>query len=129
MDILHPSDWPRPPGFSSGTAAEGKHVFISGQVGTDPVSRELAPDFAGQCHQALSNIMAILAEGGAGPEHIVKMTWFVASIAAYREAGRGLGEAWKATMGRNFPAMTLVEVTGLLAENAMVENEAHAIIA
>lgn len=128
MDILQPDGWPRPPGFSNGTMADGRHVFVAGQVGVDPVTRELAPDFAGQCAQALRNVLAILAEAGAGPEHVAKLTWFVTSIPAYREAGRALGDAWKATMGRNFPAMTLVEVSGLLAEGAMVEIEAHAVI-
>jgi enamine deaminase RidA (YjgF/YER057c/UK114 family) len=128
MDILHPEGWPRPPGFSNGTAADGKHVLISGQVGSHPTTKEMADGFAAQTQQALQNVLDILAEANAGPEHVVKLTWFVTSIPAYREAGRALGDAWKATMGRNFPAMTLVEVTGLLAEGALVEIEAHAVL-
>lgn len=129
MDVLHPEGWPRPPGFSNGTAAEGKHVFISGQVGIDPVTREMADGFAAQCQQALANVLEILEEGGAGPQDIVKLTWFVTSIDEYRNAGRALGDAWKVTMGRHFPAITLVGVTGLLADDAMVEIEAHAVLA
>lgn len=129
MTVLQPEGWPRPPGFSNGTAADGRHVFVAGQVGIDPTTGTMADSFAGQCRQALANVLAVLAEADAGPEHVAKLTWFVTSIAAYREAGRALGDAWKATMGRNFPAITLVEVTALLAEGAMVEIEAHAVIA
>jgi enamine deaminase RidA (YjgF/YER057c/UK114 family) len=128
MDILQPKGWPRPPGFSNGTAADGKHVFVAGQVGDDPISGQMHPEFAGQCQQALANVLAVLAEAGAGPEHVVKLTWFVTSLAQYRAAGRALGDAWKATMGRHFPAITLIEVTGLIAEGAMVEIEAHAVV-
>ena len=128
METLQPKSWPRPPGFSNGTVAEGRHVFVAGQVGSDQESGQMADGFADQCQQALANVLTVLAEAGAGPEHVVKLSWFVTSIAEYRSAGRGLGDAWKATMGRNFPAITLVEVSGLLAEGAMVEIEAHAVI-
>jgi enamine deaminase RidA (YjgF/YER057c/UK114 family) len=128
MDILHPEGWARPPGFSNGTAAEGKHVFVAGQVGVDQVTQEMANGFASQCQQALANVLAILSEAGAGPEHVVKLTWFVTSLAEYRAAGRALGDAWKVTMGRHFPAITLVEVSGLIADGAMVEIEAHAVL-
>jgi len=128
MDVLQPKDWPRPPGFSNGTVAEGRHVFVAGQVGHDQTTGAMADGFAAQVEQALANVLTVLAEAGAGPEHVTKLTWFVTSMAAYREAGRALGDAWKATMGRNFPAITLVEVSGLLAEGAMVEIEAHAVL-
>ena len=128
MDILHPEGWARPAGFSNGTAAEGKHVFVAGQVGVDQVTQEMANGFASQCQQALANVLAILSEAGAGPEHVVKLTWFVTSLAEYRAAGRALGDAWKVTMGRHFPAITLVEVSGLIADGAMVEIEAHAVL-
>ena len=128
MDVLQPESWPRPPGFSNGTVAEGQHVFVAGQVGSDQMSGQMAESFASQCQQALANVLTVLAEAEAGPEHVVKLTWFVTSLAEYRNAGRALGDAWKVTMGRNFPAITLVEVTGLLAEGAMVEIEAHAVI-
>lgn len=128
MDVLQPKDWPRPPGFSNGTVAEGRHVFVAGQVGHGQTTGAMADGFAAQVEQALANVLTVLAEAGAGPEHVTKLTWFVTSMAAYREAGRALGDAWKATMGRNFPAITLVEVSGLLAEGAMVEIEAHAVL-
>lgn len=129
MQTLQPEGWKRPPGFSNGTVAEGRHVFVAGQVGTDQITGEMKEGFAAQCEQALANCIAIIAEAGAAPTDIVKLTWFVTSISEYRNAGRALGDAWKATLGRHFPAITLVEVSGLLAEGAMVEIEAHAVVA
>jgi enamine deaminase RidA (YjgF/YER057c/UK114 family) len=128
MDVLQPEGWPRPPGFSNGTAAEGRHVFVAGQVGHDQLTGKMADGFAEQCQQALANVLAVLAVAGGGPEHVTKLTWFVTSLAEYRAAGRALGDAWKVTMGRHFPAITLVEVSGLIADGAMVEIEAHAVI-
>ncbi len=128
MQKLQPDGWKCPPGFSNGTAADGRHVFVAGQVGVDQVTGEMTEGFAAQCEQALANCIAIIAEARAQPTDIVKLTWFVTSIAEYRHAGRALGDAWKATLGRHFPAITLVEVFGLLAEGAMVEIEAHAVI-
>ena len=128
MEVLQPDGWPRPPGFSNGTAAEGRHVFVAGQVGEEPLSGVMADGFAAQCQQALANVLAVLAVAGAGPEHVTKLNWFVTSLAEYRAAGRALGDAWKATLGRHFPAITLVEVSGLIADGAMVEIEAHAVI-
>ena len=128
MDVLQPEGWPRPPGFSNGTATDGRHVFVAGQVGQDQSTGAMVDGFAAQCQQALANVLAVLAVAGGGPEHVAKLTWFVTSLAEYRAAGRALGDAWKATMGRNFPAITLVEVSGLVAEGAMVEIEAHAVI-
>jgi len=128
MDILHPENWPRPAGFSNGTAASGRHVFIAGQVGNDQETKAMAEGFAAQCRQALANLLAILAEAGGGPQHIAKLTWYVTSLAEYKAAGRDLGDAWKVTMGRNFPAITLVEVSGLIADGAMLEIDAHAVL-
>jgi enamine deaminase RidA (YjgF/YER057c/UK114 family) len=128
MDILHPDSWTRPAGYSHGTAAVGEHMFVAGQVGVDHVTSVMANGFAAQSQQALQNVLDILAEGGAGPEHIVKLTWFVKSIAEYKSGGHALGDAWKATLGRNFPAITLVEVSGLIADGALVEIEAQAVV-
>ena len=129
MQALQPDGWKRPPGFSNGTAADGRHVFVAGQVGNDQITGEMAEGFAAQCEQALANVIAIIAEAGAEPTDIAKLTWFVTSIVEYKSAGRALGDAWKATLGRHYPAITLVEVSGLLAEGALVEIEAHAVIA
>ena len=129
MKTLQPEGWPRPPGFSNGTAAEGTHVFVAGQVGDEPLSGKMADGFAAQCEQALANVVAVVAEAGGQPSDIAKLTWFVTSLAEYKAAGRALGDAWTNTMGRNFPAITLVEVSGLIADGAMVEIEAHAVIA
>jgi enamine deaminase RidA (YjgF/YER057c/UK114 family) len=128
METLQPEGWRRPPGFSNGTVAEGRHVFVAGQVGVDQISGTMADGFAAQCEQALANVIAVLAVAGGKPEHIAKLTWFVTSLGEYRSAGRALGDAWKSTMGRHFPAITLVEVNGLVAEGAMVEIEAHAVL-
>ncbi len=128
MEILQPEGWPRPPGFSNGTAAEGRHVFVAGQVGVDQLNGTMAEGFAAQCEQALTNVCAIVREAGGEATDIVKMTWFVTTLAEYKSAGRPLADAWKNTLGRHFPAITLVEVSGLIADSAMVEIEAHAIL-
>lgn len=129
MDVLHPAGWPRPPGFSNGVAASGRHVFIAGQIGTDPVTKAFPdPSFAGQVRQTLANIVAILAEAGAGPEHITRLNWFVTDLDAYKSGGRDIGQAYRETIGKSFPAMTMVEVSRLLVDEALVEIEAHAVV-
>jgi enamine deaminase RidA (YjgF/YER057c/UK114 family) len=129
MDVLHPAGWPRPPGFSNGIAASGRHVFVAGQIGTDPVGKGF-PDasFAGQARQALANVVAVLAEAGAGPEHITRLNWFVTDLDAYKAGGREIGQAYRETVGKSFPAMTMVEVSRLLVDGALVEIEAHAVV-
>ena len=108
MDFLHPESWSRAPGFSWGTSARGRHVFVAGQVGKDPGSSEPVLDgFGAQTAQAFANIVTVLAAGGAEPQHIAHMTWYVTDIDAYRVAGRDIGRAYRENFGKHFPSMTI----------------------
>ena len=126
--ILQPEGWAAPRGYSNGIEARGRTVVIGGQIGWDGQCRFHTSDFAAQARQALQNIVAILAEAGGKPEHIIRMTWYVVDkreyIAAYPEFGR----AYREVIGRNFPAMTAVQVAGLIEDAARVEIEATAMI-
>ncbi|WP_448188063.1 RidA family protein [Azospirillum sp. sgz301742] len=126
--ILQPPSWPAPRGYSNGIAATGRTVFVGGQIGWDETGRFAATDLVGQVRQALVNIVAVLAEAGAGPEHITRLTWYVTDMDAYRAAQRELGAAYRAVMGRSFPAMALVQVVSLVEREALVEIEATAVV-
>ncbi|WP_332876964.1 RidA family protein [Massilia sp. S19_KUP03_FR1] len=128
MDFLHPAGWPRAKGYSNGVAARGRTLHISGMVGWDADCQFYSDDFTDQAHQALLNIVAVLAEGGAGPEHIVRLTWYVVDRAEYLAAGKALGVAYRAVMGRHYPAMSALQVAGLMEARARVEIEATAMI-
>lgn len=128
MEILQPPGWQRPKGYSNGVAARGRTVCVSGMVGWDGEGRFHADDFVGQSRQALENIVAVLREAGAGPEHIVRMTWYVLDKREYLGAGRDLGAAYREVIGSHYPAMTAVQVSGLMEERARVEIEATAIV-
>ena len=128
MKSLLPSGWPRPKGYSNGVSAGGRTIFTAGVVGWDEQERFLAADLAGQFAQVLRNILAILAEDGAGPEHVVRMTCYVTSVAEYRASLAEIGAAWRETMGKNFPAMAVVEVAALVEPEAKVEIEATAVV-
>jgi enamine deaminase RidA (YjgF/YER057c/UK114 family) len=129
VTILQPAAWPRPKGFSCGvSAAPGTMVFVSGQIGWDEHGRFTAHDIAGQVRQALSNVVAVLAEAGALPEHVVRLTWYVTDKREYLAAQREIGAAYREVMGRHFPAMSVVEVAGLLESEAKVEIEATAVV-
>lgn len=129
MEFLNPEGWPRPRGFSNGVVASGRYVHLAGQIGRDPVTDTLAEGFGGQARQALANIVALLKTAGAGPEQLMSLTWYVTDLAAYRAAGREIGAAYKDLIGRHFPAMTMVQVSGLLDDEAQVEIEATAVLA
>ena len=118
MKILQPPGWPQPRGYSNGVAARGQQVFVAGQVGWDEQCRFQTDDFAGQTRQALRNVVAVLAEAGARPEHIVRMTWYVTSKAEYLAAGKPVGAAYREIVGRHFPPMTAVEVSALIEDRA-----------
>ncbi|MES1155561.1 MAG: RidA family protein [Pseudorhodoplanes sp.] len=125
--VLHPAGWPQPKGYANGIRARGEMVFTGGMVGWD--EHEKFPDgFVAQTRQALKNIAAVLAAGGARPEHIVRMTWYVVDLEEYRSALPQVGAAYREIMGRHFPAMALVEVKGLLEKQARLEIEATAVI-
>ena len=128
MKVLQPPGWPRPKGYSNGISARGRLVFTAGVVGWDETETFVSNSLPGQFAQALQNVVAILAEDGAGPEHIVRMTAYVVDIGSYRASLREIGDAWKAIIGRNYPAMALVEVRALVEPEALVEIEATAVV-
>ena len=128
MKILQPPGWAQPRGYSNGVAASGRHVFVAGQVGWDDQCRFQTDDFAGQVRQALKNVVAVLAEAGARPEHIVRMTWYVTSKAEYLASGKVVGAAYREIIGRHFPPMTAVEVSALIEDRAKVEIEVTAVV-
>lgn len=128
MKILQPEGWPRPRGYSNGIAAEGRMVFVAGQVGWDENEEFASQDMAGQVRQALENTLTVLREGGAGAEHVVRMTWFITDMAEYRSSMKEIGAAYREVMGKRYPAMALVEVKSLLEPKARVEIETTAVI-
>jgi enamine deaminase RidA (YjgF/YER057c/UK114 family) len=129
MSVLQPAEWPKPRGFSHGVAVDGpgKWIVLAGQTGGD-VKGEYQPDMAAQVGEALRRIVKLLAEAGAGPEHIVRLTWYLTSRSEYEAAGAGIGAAWKETLGRNFPPSTLLYISGLVDERCKVEIEVTAFV-
>ncbi len=127
-EILHPAGWKKASGYANGIAARGRMVFVGGQIGWNADQVFEAADLAAQTRQTLENILAILAEAGAGPQHITRMTWYVVDKAEYLASLREIGEAYRAVMGRNFPAMAMVQVAALIEDEARVEIEATAVI-
>ena len=125
---LLPPGWSRPRGYANGIAAKGRFVFTGGVVGWDEEERFVSDNLAGQFRQVLANTLAIIAEGGAGPEHIVRMTWYVTSVADYRESLPEIGAAWRELMGKNFPTMAVVEVAALVEPEARIEIETTAVV-
>ncbi len=126
--ILQPEGWARPRGYANGVAAEGRQVFVSGQIGWDAAQRIVSDDFAAQVRQALANIVAVLATAGAKPEQLVRLTWFVTSRDEYNAALTEIGASYRGLIGRHYPAMSVVVVAGLLEPRAKVEIEATAVI-
>jgi len=127
-EFLHPKGWKPAIGYSNGVAARGRMVFTGGMIGWTGDCVFEATDFVSQVAQALRNIVAVLAEGGAGPEHIVRLTWYVTSRDEYMSNLKELGRAYKEIIGRNYPAMALVQVVALVEDAAKVEIEATAVI-
>ena len=128
MKILQPPGWPRPKGYSNGISASGRMIFTAGIVGWDENESFSEHTLAGQFAQALRNTLAILAEDGAGPEHIVRMTCYVIDREAYLRSLEQIGSAWKEIMGAHYPAMALVEVSGLVESAAEIEIETTAVV-
>lgn len=126
-EVLQPAGWPRPQGHANGIKARGEFIFVGGMVGWDAQQR-FPTGFAAQARQALQNIVAVLAEGGAKPEHIVRMTWYVRDIDEYTRAKEELGHAYRAIVGHHFPAMALIEVSRLVEHQARLEIEATAVL-
>ena len=125
--VLHPSGWPQPKGYANGIKAHGDLLFIGGLVGWDKHGRFPA-DFVGQTRQLLANIVAVLAEGGASPRHIVRMTWYVRDMDEYLKARPVLGDVYREVMGDHYPAMALVAVTRLVEPEARLEIETTAVV-
>lgn len=128
MQILRPPGWKKPKGYANGIVAKGRIIFVAGQVGWNAEEKFETSDFAGQARQALKNIVAVLAEAGAGPEHICRMTWYVADRHEYNASLKALGVAYREVMGKNFPAMTAIEVGGFVEEGAKLEIEVTAVV-
>ena len=126
-NVLQPPGWPKPQGYANGIRARGDIVFVGGMIGWDESGR-FPQDFVAQTRQALANIVAVLAEGGAGPEHVVRMTWYVLDMDEYLAARKELGPAYRDVMGANYPAMALVEVRRLVEPAARLEIEATAVV-
>jgi enamine deaminase RidA (YjgF/YER057c/UK114 family) len=126
-DVLQPVGWPQPKGYANGIRARGETIFVGGMVGSDASGR-FPQGFVAQARQTLKNIVAVLAEGGAGPEHVVRLTWYVLDMDEYLGARKELGVAYRETMGTHFPAMTLVEVRRLVEPEARLEIEATAVV-
>lgn len=127
LTALLPPGWPAPKGYSNGLVGEGRLAVLGGQIGWDSEGR-FAEGFVAQVRQALENIVAVLAEAGGKPEDVARLTWYVTDIDEYRSSLAELGPAYRAVMGRHFPAMTLVEVGALVEPEARVEIEATAIL-
>lgn len=126
--VLQPAQWGAPKGYANGIEAEGRTVFVAGQIGWNPATCEFeTDDFVGQVDQALRNIVTVLAEAGAQPEHVTRMTWYITDRAEYVQNTRSIGRVYREVFGKHYPTMTLVVVAGLLEERAKVEIEATAV--
>ena len=125
--VLQPASWPRPRGYANGIVATGRTVFLAGQVGWDAQGR-FAEGLANQVGQALGNVVALLAEAGAEPRHLVRLTWFVTDLRAYRESQAAIGAAYRQVIGKHFPTMSVIGVSQLVEPEALVEIEATAVL-
>ena len=128
MDVLNPPGRPRPKRYSNGIAVSGRMVFVAGMVGRNANEQFETDDFAGQFRQTLDNICAVLAGGGAGPGHVVRMTIYLGDKREYLARLREVGEAWRAVMGQSYPVMAAIEVSGFMEDRAKLEIEATAVV-
>ena len=125
--VLEPPGWPRPRGYANGVRARGSVIVTAGQVGWDERG-EFADGLVAQVSQALVNVASVLAAGGAGPEHLVRLTWYVTDVAEYRARQADIGRVYRSVIGRHYPAMAVVEVSALVEPKALVEIEAMAMV-
>jgi enamine deaminase RidA (YjgF/YER057c/UK114 family) len=128
MRTLLPPGWPRPKGYANGIEADGRIVFVGGQVGWTPQGVFEATTLAAQFAQTLDNTLAVLGEAGAGPEHVVRMTWYITDKRAYVSALAEIGAIWREKMRKNYPAMAVVEVKALIEDAALIEIETTAVV-
>lgn len=126
--ILQPEGWAKPIGYANGVAASGRQVFVGGQVGWNGQCQFETDDFVGQVKQTLQNVVAVLAEAGAGPQHITTMTWYFTDKAEYLGNLKGIGQAYREVIGKHFPAMAAVQVVALVEDRAKIEIQAIAVI-
>ena len=128
MKTLNPPDWLAPKGYANGVMTRGSLLFVGGQIGWNAQQEFESDDFIAQTRQALLNIVAVLQAGGAGPEHMVRMTWYVIDRHEYRSRLKELGAVYREVIGKNFPAMSCVEVSGLVEDRAKIEIEVTAVL-
>ena len=128
MRTLLPPDWPRPKGYANGLEAEGRLVFVAGQIGWTPKGEFEANTLAGQFAQTLDNTLTVLREAGAGPEHVARMTWYITDNSYYLASLIEIGAIWREKMGRHYPAMAVVEVKALIEDAALIEIETTAVV-
>jgi enamine deaminase RidA (YjgF/YER057c/UK114 family) len=128
LQFLHPRHWKQAKGYANGVAAEGRIVFVAGQVGWNASQQFDTDDFVAQTRQALENVVAIVQEAGGTPRHIARLTWFITDKNEYLSRLPEIGEAYRRVMGRHFPAMTMVQVVALVEDRAKVEIEASAVL-
>jgi enamine deaminase RidA (YjgF/YER057c/UK114 family) len=126
--MVNPADWAKPKGYSNGVLAEGRTLFVAGQIGWNGNCVFESGDFLDQVRQALRNVVAVVEAAGGTPDHIVRLVWYVRSRAEYLESGKALGQVYRDVLGTHYPAMTLVEVSALVEAEARVEIEATAVI-
>jgi enamine deaminase RidA (YjgF/YER057c/UK114 family) len=126
--FLHPRHWKPAKGYANGVVAEGRTVFVAGQVGWNADQHFESQDFVAQIRQALENVVAVVREAGGTPEHITRLTWFITDKAEYVSRLHEVGDAYRSVMGRHFPAMTMVQVGALIEDEARVEIEASAVL-
>jgi enamine deaminase RidA (YjgF/YER057c/UK114 family) len=128
LDLLHPQHWKRARGYANGVAGAGRLVFVAGQVGWNAEQQFESRDFVAQVRQALENVVAIVREAGGTPAHIARLTWFITDKREYLSRLPEIGQAYRSVMGKHFPAMTMVEVSALMEDEAKVEIEASAVV-
>lgn len=128
MRILQPEGWPRPKGYANAIEVRGRTIYVAGLIGWNEEERFAAKDLPGQFEQILRNLVALLAEGGAGPEHVVRMTWYVTDKQAYLRELRRIGEIYRSIMGKVFPTMAVVQVVALMEDEALIEIETTAVV-
>ena len=126
--VLQPEGWALAKGYANGIEARGRMVFVAGMIGWNAQSQFETDDFVGQCRQVMQNIVSILACAGAGPQHMVRMTWYIKDKKEYLARGRELGKVYQEVLGRHYPAMTLIQVADLLEDRALVEIEVTAVV-
>jgi enamine deaminase RidA (YjgF/YER057c/UK114 family) len=128
LEIVNPAGWPKPRGYANAVSGRGRMIFVAGQIGWTPDERWESDDFIGQLRQALKNTIEVLAAAGAAPEHIVRMTWYVTDKQEYLASKAAIGAVWRDLLGRNFPAMALVQVVALVEDRARLGIEPTALI-